>query len=324
MTATVTARRRGTRRYGPTLLVVVLVVVAGCSGLPGGSDDDQAGGVNATPPPDTGESPRGNATAGDGSAMSGDGSTTPTADAGGTGAPDTTAAGIGGTPTGPPATVAGEHPHLADGSLDVATLVGAHVDVLAGVDSVRLTNNGTARYVGNGSVAVRITSVREVDFADRRRWAVLRSVDGDGEVLSGTDRYENATTTCSRFDGTVECQSGGFDRHRALGQVVEITSLETVGGPDFVPNGTVERDGRELYRYTATSFRSSLSDRTRSELGPNATLRHASLLVAPNGRVVEYRIVYERDHGNARVVMDRTYLTTGVDATSLDRPSWVP
>jgi hypothetical protein len=62
----------------------------------------------------------------------------------------------------------------------------------------------------------------------------------------------------------------------------------------------------------------------RSELGPNATLRDATLLVAPSGRIVEYRFAVERGNGSGtRVLLERTYRTRAVNATTVASPSWL-
>jgi hypothetical protein len=220
--------------------------------------------------------------------------------------------------------VAGTHPYLTDGSLDVGALVSAHIDVLAGSSSFTLTDNGSFSYVSNGSLAGTITSVRRVDLADERRRLLLRSSSPDGTVQTMSARFDNATATCTYFGDSAECAAGGFDRQRALSEIIEVTSLETVGGPVFSPDGTVTRDGRELYRYSASEFRSPLPESVAGELGPSPSLRNATLLVAPSGRIVAYHLVYEQGEGDARIVVERTYRTSALGETTVERPSWIP
>jgi len=223
----------------------------------------------------------------------------------------------------PPATVGGTHPYLADGSIDAAALVSAHVGVLGSSSSFTLTDNGTFSYVTNGSLAGTITSVRRVDLADERRRLLLQSSAPNGTIQTMSARFANATTTCTYFGDSTECAAGGFDRQRALSEVIEVTSLETVAGPVFSPDGTVTHDGRELYRYSASEFRSPLPESVAGELGPAPSLRNATLLVAPSGRIVSYHLVYEQGEDDARISVERTYRTTALGETTVERPSWV-
>lgn len=303
------------------VLVVLAVLVAGCTfpgtgGSSAGDGDDSAvgsapstdgGGDSAVSADDDGGDPS-DRTTGDASDGAGETATNPA------------------TATEPLRTVADDHPYVADGTLDVRALVVAHTDALGRAGSLALTNNGTVRYAANGSLSARITDVRRFDFDARRLSILRRSAAPDGETLGESGQFANATTTCTLFEGEVQCAAGGFDRRQALGLTMETTSLETVAGPAFAPNGTVERDGRSLYRYTATSLRPSLGESVRSELGPNPSLRRATLLVAPGGRIVEYRFTLERDDGSGetaeRVVLQRTYRTSAVNATTVSRPGW--
>lgn len=299
-------------RVRVSLAVVGLVLLAGCAFGSGGTGGDT---------PDDGDVPTPGPATNAGATTSGG---TPAAASTMTES-ETASITPAASGDGTPRHATGDHPFVEPGTLDSRALVRAHLDALSRSDSFLLTNNGTIRYAANGSLVRRIVSIRAVDLADERRSVLLQSIGPDGVVSGGSERFENATTTCTRFDGDVGCQAPGFDRRRAMGDVVEVTSLETVGGPAFEPNGTVRQNKRDLYRYTATSFRSSLSERTRSELGPNASLDRATLLVAANGRIVEYRIVYERDQSTApRVRIDRTYRTLAVNATTVSPPPWVP
>lgn len=297
-------------------LVLVAVVVAGCPAVPGGetgaSDGGAATGGADTPSPADGSAAAAGVEDGGGTASDAESDATETA------------SGDGGTDAEPVRTLSGEHPYVADGRIDVRALVRAHLEALRRADSFTLTNNATVRYASNDSVATRITDVRRVGLANERLLVERSAATLDGTVQGESGRYDNRTTTCNWDGDEPDCTEGGFDRRQALGFTVETTGLETVAGPAFTPDGTVERDGRMLYRYSATSLRGDLDESTRSELGPNATLADATLLVAPDGRIVEYRFAVERGDGNGnRVVLERTYRTRTVNATAVPVPSWL-
>lgn len=295
-----------TTRRTATLLVVALALVAGCSGFLAddasqSSPATDGAGVETTASPDDG-----------------------TPDGTGTAAPDTGATAAA-TAAPDVRTRSDEHPYVSGGSLDVSALLRTHLEALGRAESFRLTNNGTARYVSNGTQVARFTDVRRFGLSARRASILRRSTATDGTVQGLSARFVNASATCTRTGDEARCGQGGFERQRALGLTVETTSLETLAGPAFAPNGTVERDGRSLYRYTATELRSSLDEDTRAELGPDPSLRSSTLLVAPDGRVVEYRFAVERGDGEGtRVLLERTYRTRAVNATTVRRPSWLP
>jgi|GEM_PF-2527990 len=311
-------------------ILLVVVLFAGCSGLPGNStsaDGDGAGVAGGTASPTDGPVPA-EAVAGESETGGDDDDASDADDATATDGDEADSGTVTPAETadaGTVRTVADEHPYVTDGRLDARALARAHLEALGGAESFTLTNNGTVTYASNGTVATRITDVRRFGLASERLLIERRSATPDGTVQGRSSRFDNGTTTCTRYAGEAGCSEGGFDRRRAVGLAMETTSLETLAGPAFAPDGTVERDGRTLYRYSATSLRSDLGESTQSELGPNASLESATLLVAPDGRIVEYRFALERDGGaGTRVGLDRTYRTRAVDATSVTRPSWVP
>ncbi|MFB6074601.1 MAG: hypothetical protein ABEJ89_06280 [Haloarculaceae archaeon] len=208
--------------------------------------------------------------------------------------------------------------------MSAAALLEGHRRVLRDADSFTVTNNGTNRYAGNGSVARRLESVREFDLADGRWYVSQHAVSPDGTVTGGSERFVNGSSACSRFDGEVRCSEGQASRQRAIGLSVEATSLETIGGPAFEPAGTVRQNGSQFYRYTADELRADVPEGAARELGENATLRSATLLVTPGGRIAEYRVTYGPDAGPVRGVIERVYRTTAVNDTEPRRPDWVP
>lgn len=281
------------------LCVAFLLLVAGCASTGGdGAGSPTDGGVDQT----------------DATVSPSPGAGTGAQNAPGTSRPTATAA----------PTLADDHPYVGNGSLAVARLMRDHVDALRRTVSFTLTNNGTIRHAANRTLRARITDVRRFDLEGQRLAIRRSSVDADGDRMGVSGRFVNETTTCTVLSSDGDCDDDGFDRRRALGHTVETTSLETLAAPEFRAKGTVRKDGRLCYRYTAGEFRPSLSEDLRSELGPNPSLVNATLLVAPDGRIVSYRIAYERDAEGGRALMDRTYRTGAVNATTVQRPSWIP
>jgi hypothetical protein len=301
--------------YAAVAVVLVAVLVGGCTGTPfgqTGSSDGGAGTVGADTPSGT-----------DGAAAVGGEGDDGTASSEGV---DTTVAGSedSTTDTGSVRTLTGEHPYVTDDRLDARALVRSHLDALGRSDSFTLTNNATVRYVSNDSVATRIRDIRRVGLASERLLIERFAASPDGTRQGESGQFANGTTTCNWYGDRRSCSDSGFDRQEALGLAVETTGLETVAGPAFAPDGTVERGGQTLYRYSATSLRPDVGESVRSELGPNATLRDATLLVAPSGRIVEYRFAVERGNGSGtRVLLERTYRTRAVNATTVASPSWL-
>lgn len=224
------------------------------------------------------------------------------------------------TPTPTPATAAAGHPYVAADGLDARGLVRDHVTALREAGSYTVTNNGTATFVGNGTGAGRVRATNRVNLTAERQHLVFRSEGVDG-AQTKRHQYANASTTCSVTGGEVTCQDGGFSERRAVGLVVETTALETVAGPAFEVDGTVERDGRTLYRYRATSFREPLPDGVVSEIGQAPVLDSATLLVSPPGIIVEYRITFERGTGDARQERSWVYRIRGVGSTTVEPPA---
>lgn len=296
---------RSPTRPAAAILLVVLVALAGCTGFLGESDS----------PPDATETNAGTTDATGIDATDGEDGADAGTETPGTEDPGTDA---------PVRTLAGDHPYVDGDSLDASSLVADHLAALRRADSFTLSNNGSARWAANDTLAVRYVDRRLFDLASQRYSIVRRAIEPGGTVASMSGRYANASAVCTSFADDVQCGDGGFDGQQALGLTVETTGLETIAGPAFSPDGTVERDGQSLYRYSATELRSSLDESTASELGSNASLDRTTLLVAPDGRIVEYHFVLERDGGDgARVLLERTYSTRAVNATSVAPPPWL-
>lgn len=221
-------------------------------------------------------------------------------------------------PSTPQTAIAGEHPAVTDGTLDISSLVREHLTVLQGAGSFTLLNNRTITYVENGSVSGRTVLVNKADIANQRQRLVKRVFTPDGDIQNELISFRNATTTCTLRSGEAECSDGGVSIQRIIASTMETTSLETVGAPYFRPDGIAEREGQSLYRYSATAFRTSMDSNTMSELyGADPTLMEAILLVHPSGRIVEYSLTY-RTGGDAPQELDITYVTTAINATTFE------
>jgi hypothetical protein len=234
--------------------------------------------------------------------------------------------GSGGTPeasdgTGtaaPMEATAGEHPAVTDGRLDVSIILQDHLTVLRGAESFTILNNRTATYVENGSVSGRSVLINKADIANQRQRLESRSFTPDGDIQTELVRFGNATTTCTLRSGESDCSDGGISTRRIMGSTVETTSLETLGAPEFRPDGIADREGQSVYRYSASAFRTSMGSETSAELyGTDPTLVKATLLVHPNGHIVEYSLTYQTG-GDTPQELDLTYVTTAINATTFE------
>ena len=243
-----------------------------------------------------------------------------------TGAPDPTETAATDTPepTDTPAQAApGGHPASRDGALNASRLGRDHMLVISRADSFTVVNNRTVTYLENGSVRSRSVVVNRGDLAATSHRIDRRSIGGDGGVRVEETRYENATTSCLVSPSGAECRDAGVGPREIVGLTMETTSLETLAAPDFSPDGIARRDGRSLYRYSATSFRASMPSGTAKELyGADPALETATLLVHPSGRIVSYALTY-RLGGETPQELNTTYVTSGIDATTVVPPAAV-
>jgi len=237
-----------------------------------------------------------------------------------TDSPDSPDATVEGS-TGTPVSLADEHPYRTAGSVNATAMTVAHLQHLQTLDSYTLGNNVTVEYAANGSVAESVTRVDRVDFEDEELARLIRQRGADGEVRRRTVQYRNATHDCSVLNGSLSCGEGEFRERRVISTAIETTTLETVLAPAFEPDGTVTRSGQGLYRYTATTLRDNLTERTRAQLGTNPDLSEATVLVHPSGRVVEYEITYTSGSDGQRRRGTFIYTTGAVNATSVPSAS---
>lgn len=217
--------------------------------------------------------------------------------------------------------IAGEHPAVTEGTLNASSLMRDHLVVLRQAESFTVLNNRTFTYVENGSVSARTVLVNKADTANQRQRVENRVFAPDGTIQNEQIRFWNATTTCRRTSYESEengCFDGGVSTQRIIANTVETTSLETVGAPKFSPDGIAERESQSLYRYTAAAFRASMDSKTGDELyGADPTLVEATLLVHPNGRIVEYSLTYRTGDETSKEA-DLTWVTTDINATTFE------
>mgnify|MGYP000515993898 CR=1 FL=1 len=218
----------------------------------------------------------------------------------------------------PQTAIAGEHPAVTNGTLEISNLVQEHLNFLRGVESFTVLNNRTFSYVENGSVSGRSVLINKGDITNQRQRLEIRAFTRDGDIERELIRYSNATTTCMLRDSESQCSSGGVSTREIIGSTMETTSLETVGAPAFRPDGITNREGQSLYRYSASEFRASLDSNTESELyGANPTLVEATLLVHPTGRIVEYSLTYQTGSETPQE-LELTYVTEAINATTFE------
>lgn len=240
------------------------------------------------------------------------------------GAPDGGQDGLAGTATPGEQALAEEHPYVVDGRLNASALRRAHQDWMERVDSFAVTNNRTASYVANGSAISAYVTVGQFDLVDERLRLRDQLLASNGSVRTHLGWFNSETRDCTFAEGEPSCAEGGFDRGYAYDLATSRTTLDALAAPTFSPDGTTVRGGQRVYRYSATSFRSSVDESALVPLGPDPRLRSATLLVAPGGRVVEYRVRLYGDGEGPEVLRVHRYGTSGVNETAVESPSWVP
>ena len=226
------------------------------------------------------------------------------------------------TPGEPP--LAEDHPYVTEGRLNASALRRAHHEWMERVDSLAVTNNRTSTYVENGSAISAHVTVGQFDLGDERLRMRDQLLASNGSVGTHLGWFNSETRDCTFADGESSCVEGGFDRGYAYDLATSGTTLGALSAPAFSPDGTTVRGGQRVYRYSATSFRSSVDDSALLPLGPDPRLRNATLLVAPGGRVVEYRVRLYGDGEGPEILRVHRYGTSGVNETDVESPSWVP
>lgn len=229
----------------------------------------------------------------------------------------------GDAPGGEATSLDGPHPHTEDDALVVDSLVTGHAETLRSMETFVLTDTVTVTHVSNGSLLTEVTTEKRFDLGAERFRIERRQTDATGAESQLEALYQNATTRCTRRSGSAECGESPFDPDRALGRVVEITSLETVAAPAFSPNGTTTLDGDAVYRFSASSMRADPPEDAVTELGRNPTVESATLLVSPDGHVVRYDVRFTVDSDSGRVRLERSYRISPTESGSVSPPEWV-
>lgn len=287
------------------MAVALLLATAGCSGFDAGGDGGEARTVasrlQGTPTP----------------------SPTPTA----TPTPTPVSTPAGGLPPGV----------TADG-VGAERLVDAHRASLSNRSFTTVRHRAVTRRNGravvNESLRVRVdpdaglgvgTPTAGGDAADGRRLVSVRSHWGNdqvrttthwtnGSVTVGRDLRQNATTNLTVVAGErpAGVDSDGSERLRAL--------LRTLD-PRFA--GTVTDDGRRLAVLEARPGRVARERPSTGQDLPSWRSVGFRLLVAPDGRVVAYRLTYQTTQFGQEAVVTDAFRVSGVGNTTVGRPGWV-
>ncbi len=217
----------------------------------------------------------------------------------------------------------GPHPYMENDTLALESMMAGHLETLGEREQFVLTNTVTVRDGANESNHTQVILEKRFDFA-AERLHIRQRQEGPNAGENPVDLYRNATTQCSRQSGSVQCRESQFDPNRALGRVVEITALETVGAPAFSPNGTTTVNGEAVYRFSATELRDDPPEQSISELGVDPTIHAATLFVSSEGHVVGYDVTATVESNGDRVEVVRSYRITSIDGLSITPPEWVP
>lgn len=199
----------------------------------------------------------------------------------------------------------------AEELVDADALVASHGAILANTTYTR-RRRVTRRYE-NGTLQGQYVSVVQRNDTAIRYW-----YNRTGDRGRRVDRFatdERVYTAVTRANGTVYQVTDVGSRARAarLGAVDDTTSLRRAFRTLSVEtDGTVERDGRTLYRLRSTDSRDVLPIRNVSFVG----------YVTPEGLVTEYRISYtvERD---PPIRVEVVASLEAVGETSVERPTWL-
>lgn len=214
-----------------------------------------------------------------------------------------------------------EHPYVEDGQVNASAMLAAHIRAIERAKSLTTINNISNEDVESGTITGGQVLINRANIADQR-WHLTTQAFGENWKLDFvTTRYANSSKSCYIEPGNERCRTEGFDRNRALRLTVQDTILETIQGPSFRPAGIVTRDDQSLYRYTADSFRDPLPKSADKVLTPDPVLKNATVLVAQNGRIVEYSISYTWDFDGARQLSDDTYRTRDFNSTTVTPPA---
>lgn len=232
------------------------------------------------------------------------------------GGPGTTANGpADGTETASPAPFAGvSTPPGVDetGVTDVGALMDSHASTLNGTSATvsidfRLAVNGSAR---NVSLTGKTTPDGD------RGWMAVELEDGTGIYYTedGTTYYRQIVNESVQY-GTTDRVSAIPDRLRFGADGRIRTAIESA---EWEPTGTVERDGRTLLEFRATS----VDPPNVNTSGDTTVTSDGRLLVDTDGVVhhVSVSTTVENDRGTVEYGL--TVTVSEVGNTTIERPEW--
>ncbi|ESP88184.1 DUF7537 family lipoprotein [Candidatus Halobonum tyrrellensis] len=238
------------------------------------------------------------------------------------------------TPTPVSTPAGGLPPGVTADAVDAERLVAAHRASLSNRSFTTVRHRAVTRRNGRGivneSLRVRVDPDAGLGAgsptadADRRLVSVRSHWGNDqvrtttywtnGSVTVGRDLRQNATTNLTVVAGErpAGVDSDGSDRLRSL--------LRTLD-PRFA--GTVTDDGRRLAVLEARPGRVARERPSTGQDLPSWRSVDVRLLVAPDGRVVAYRLTYQTTQFGQEAVVTDAFRVADVGNTAVGRPGWV-
>jgi hypothetical protein len=202
--------------------------------------------------------------------------------------------------------------------LDSDTVLDAHNDAVREAGSFTYVQQVQfAGVIGNQSNRLTAT----VDLADQRgRIAVNSTIGGVQRIYVTAD--EGYVQRVGPNETTYQVAS---EDSRNLAQYVRPSFGTLLSGTDFQYNGTVERDGREVFVYQASGVESADASvlRLQSLTKQNATAFESTVLVRPSGVIEAVDFHAEYETGGQVSIYDVQVRYRGVGATSVSAPDWL-
>lgn len=291
------------RRALLCVAVAALVVLAGCGGGGAGGDGgDPAGDATGTPGTDA------STTADEG----GDGGTT---------AGEETTATDDGSPS------VENLAWVDDGGVDVAALVEAHTRTLGNESgyTVEQVSRRTAR--GDATGSERRTATLSASREQGR--ALLRNAreftTGDRRVVQSSAQYrvgaDGEGAVYSRRNGTDGVSYEQRSPRRSFKSYYEsAAALDAASALEsfaFEFDGTVQRDGETLYRFTADEV--AAGDGDLRSIPENASNVSATLLVGERGVIHSFDYGYDTDIS----AVEFSFAVTALGETTVEEPDWL-
>ncbi|WP_232703437.1 DUF7537 family lipoprotein [Halobacterium wangiae] len=199
-------------------------------------------------------------------------------------------------------------PGVEDDAVNATVLLDAHVASLENESFTATLPGGPAGH--GGSVTARVSA------NDTARVARESALGGTANVYVADGRSYWATDE-SATEYVVSNWSARHDRSPRAQFAAPPALRQTLGvvdgraSPALSPNGTVERDGRTLWRLDVEP-----SNQTTAAALSDV---HGRVLATPDGRIVEAAYHYDRS-GTA---VNLTYELSAVEETVVERPDWV-